>query len=423
MGSYAAPLEKTEPPEHAVQLYGQDDDALARNVGRYLADGCRRGDALLVIATPSHRQAFARQLRKEGVDAIEAAQEGRLVFLDAGTVLERIIVGGQPDWASFDSVVGGAVREARVRAGQARLRAFGELVALLWTSGQVSQAMQVEEYWNQLRRSESFSLYCAYPIDVLGPEFAEGTVGELLCAHTHLLPADRGLESALDRALTDVLGPKAAAVKPRVLSAEGTPGWGILPRAEATILWLRENLRQSVDEILIRARRYSQSLRSKRHPGKLGLLKTGTAARLLGTTTRTLLFYEEEGLVRPKRTAGGTRMYSEFDLSRAEVAIRLSRLGFPLKLIKQLALTRPGAASGAESSRQLAALFDDMRREIDSRRSALGSLAEDIERAEALVRECASCPNRPTRRTCPNCPCELNVGSSPLLRLTADPER
>jgi MerR family transcriptional regulator, heat shock protein HspR len=48
------------------------------------------------------------------------------------------------------------------------------------------------------------------------------------------------------------------------------------------------------------------------------------AAELVGTHPQTLLIYEQKGLVRPKRTAGNTRLYSESDLERLRVVQRLT---------------------------------------------------------------------------------------------------
>jgi hypothetical protein len=51
--SWVELLTAAEPGEHVVQLYGGDDQRLTRNVSRYLAEGLRRGDGLVVIATPN----------------------------------------------------------------------------------------------------------------------------------------------------------------------------------------------------------------------------------------------------------------------------------------------------------------------------------------------------------------------------------
>ena len=55
------------------------------------------------------------------------------------------------------------------------------------------------------------------------------------------------------------------------------------------------------------------------------------AAELVGMHPQTLRVYEQKGLVRPKRTAGGTRLYSETDLERLRLIQRLtSELGLNL---------------------------------------------------------------------------------------------
>jgi MerR family transcriptional regulator, heat shock protein HspR len=48
------------------------------------------------------------------------------------------------------------------------------------------------------------------------------------------------------------------------------------------------------------------------------------AAELVGMHPQTLRQYEEKGLVRPKRTAGNTRLYSEADLERLRLVQRLT---------------------------------------------------------------------------------------------------
>jgi MerR family transcriptional regulator/heat shock protein HspR len=48
------------------------------------------------------------------------------------------------------------------------------------------------------------------------------------------------------------------------------------------------------------------------------------AAELVGMHPQTLRIYEQKGLVRPKRTAGNTRLYSERDLERLRLIQRLT---------------------------------------------------------------------------------------------------
>jgi MerR family transcriptional regulator/heat shock protein HspR len=48
------------------------------------------------------------------------------------------------------------------------------------------------------------------------------------------------------------------------------------------------------------------------------------AAELAGMHPQTLRTYEAKGLVRPKRTPGGTRLYSEADVDRLQIIQRLT---------------------------------------------------------------------------------------------------
>src|SRR5213079_358393 len=48
------------------------------------------------------------------------------------------------------------------------------------------------------------------------------------------------------------------------------------------------------------------------------------AADLVGMHPQTLRIYEQKGLVRPKRTAGNTRLYSEADIERLKLIQRLT---------------------------------------------------------------------------------------------------
>jgi MerR family transcriptional regulator/heat shock protein HspR len=61
------------------------------------------------------------------------------------------------------------------------------------------------------------------------------------------------------------------------------------------------------------------------------------AADLVGMHPQTLRLYESKGLVRPGRTAGGTRLYSEKDLERLRLIQRLTtELGLNLAGVEQV---------------------------------------------------------------------------------------
>jgi len=250
-------LQTAEPEGHFVQFYDADERYFAKSVSRYLLNGLQRGDGILVIATKAHRDAFVRRLRGSAVDPDAAIRQGTFLLLDAQETLAAFMVGGQPDWNRFDRTIGGALREIRARTPQAGLRAFGAMVGLLWKMGRYAAAVRVEQFWNNLLPLMGFNLFCAYPIDVFGPEFQISGLDSLLCAHTHLLPAgrDRDLERAIDRAVDERLGSKAGGPTP-LTKPVSRATWAAVPRAEATVLWLRNNLPDQADDILAQARQY-----------------------------------------------------------------------------------------------------------------------------------------------------------------------
>lgn len=60
------------------------------------------------------------------------------------------------------------------------------------------------------------------------------------------------------------------------------------------------------------------------------------AADLVGMHPQTLRVYELRGLVRPRRTAGNTRLYSDLDIARLQAIQRLCELGLNLAGVERV---------------------------------------------------------------------------------------
>jgi MEDS: MEthanogen/methylotroph, DcmR Sensory domain len=253
-------LDNQEPHGHLVQFYQADDALLTSNVVDFLTDGLKRGDALLVITTPERNAAFTAGLAEAGIDPTTAIRERKLLFADAEQTLRRFMLDGEPDWMRFERTIGALIREVRPQHDHGGLRAYGEMVGILWQEGQFAAAIHLEQLWNNMMSAKAFHLFCAYPIDVFGKDFDSETLDPLLCAHTHLVPAGRNqdLNSAVQRAIDDVLGSDAHALRARI-EADQNPSWASIPEAESAILWLRNNLPQHADEILLQARQHYQA--------------------------------------------------------------------------------------------------------------------------------------------------------------------
>jgi hypothetical protein len=250
MGIWDDVLAKPAPQGHFVQLYS-DLRPLTRNVGRYLAEGLRRGDPQLVIASREHNEAFCSEIEAFAIDPHVALESGGLLLLDSQRTLAEFMVHGQPDWLRFKNTIEEAIDRLRPTGDGVTLGAYGEMVGELWAAGEYSAAITLERFWNELLCAVGFNLFCAYPIDVFGEEFQMNGVDAILCDHTHMLPTgdDRELENAIDLALGEILGTESDGVR-RTMASNYRPSWGVVPKAEGTILWIRKNLPGEAGEVL-----------------------------------------------------------------------------------------------------------------------------------------------------------------------------
>jgi MerR family transcriptional regulator, heat shock protein HspR len=86
------------------------------------------------------------------------------------------------------------------------------------------------------------------------------------------------------------------------------------------------------------------------------------AAELVGMHPQTLRIYESKGLVRPKRTPGNTRLYSEADLERLRMIQRLTgQLGLNLAGVETVLRLEDELA---RMQRRLERLEQDMRERV-----------------------------------------------------------
>jgi PAS domain S-box-containing protein len=239
---------------HLVQFYDGDQQSLTKNVAQFLAEGIERGEGVLVIATPPHAEAFLRQLKRMRVDPDRAEFEGKMVILDAERTLAKFFVNGRLDQDLFESTV----QVARSRLAPSNgLRAYGEMVGILWKDGRYDTAIQLEAFWNDFLRGTGCKLFCAYPIDIFGPEFNAPETDCILRSHTRLISAGTEVDLAgvMDRSMREVLGPATAQVKDSMLGANGFAGVA-LPDGERAIRWLYAHLPDRAVDIVARAQHH-----------------------------------------------------------------------------------------------------------------------------------------------------------------------
>jgi hypothetical protein len=189
--------------QHAVQFY-ERDDFLLEGVTRFVAAGISDGDCSIVIATKAHRTDLEARLVRRGLDLNAARRRGSYVALDAADTLAKFMVGAAPDTAKFEQVVGALIERTIQGPPLRRVRAFGEMVALLWADGKPAGAIELERLWNDLAARQTFSLLCGYPMQAFaGPEHDRGFKA-VSAAHAHVAPTESYLELDPDERLRAV---------------------------------------------------------------------------------------------------------------------------------------------------------------------------------------------------------------------------
>lgn len=146
--------------DHFVQIY-ETDTAFLDTLEGFISGGLASGEAAIVIATREHLAALDDRMRARGIDVGAALLQKRYFPLDARATLARFMVDGWPDEERFREVVTSILQ--RASEGGRRVRAFGEMVAVLWAEGHHGAVVRLEHLWTQLCTDRSFALFCAYP--------------------------------------------------------------------------------------------------------------------------------------------------------------------------------------------------------------------------------------------------------------------
>jgi PAS domain S-box-containing protein len=189
MASYASPAQhaRRQAEQHWVQFY-ETDGFLAGEVTRFIADGLLAEEPAVIIATKAHRDAFTVRLRAQDLDGSQLEDASRLVMLDAEDTLAKFMVDGVPRWERFEHVVGGVLARLSVAFPGKSIRAYGEMVDVLWRRGEQDAAIHLEEMWNDLRGRYEFKLLCAYVMDSF---YKEVGIPRICATHSHVLPPER----------------------------------------------------------------------------------------------------------------------------------------------------------------------------------------------------------------------------------------
>jgi PAS domain S-box-containing protein len=273
-GWFGIPVANAAQPavgSHLVHFY-EDDAILARAVVSFVQEGLRAGDPLIVIATAAHTRSFWRGLEGLGLDPGRASISGQLTFLDAEEMLATFMRDGAADPRLFQESVGGRLAALASTWGAVRLRAYGEMVDVLWQRGERSAALHLEALWSELQSRQSFTLLCAYSVASFYRQTAD--YQQICAAHTHFIGEEPSESGVLP-------SPRLASI------AEGAPSSDdaqCLKREIAQREQIESALRATVSELRLKEQALAESERQLRdfvENATVGLHRVGPDGTIL----------------------------------------------------------------------------------------------------------------------------------------------
>jgi len=148
------------PCEHVLQIY-DNDDAFLNTLAGFVGDGINSNDCSIVIATGAHLKSLESLLAAHGVNVGPLIREDLYIPIDAEEALSVFMINDRPDPELFFNMVSELVQRGHLK--DRNIRAFGEMVALLWEQGNNIATVRLEHLWNRFCKREQITLLCAYP--------------------------------------------------------------------------------------------------------------------------------------------------------------------------------------------------------------------------------------------------------------------
>lgn len=172
--------------EHVVQFYGSDRSLVATVAG-FLAEGLVAGEPAIVIATTSHCASIIAGLGERLIDCDRAVRNGDLILLDAEATMDLFLVGDTPNPELFEDNVGRLIQQA-INGRRTTVRAYGEMVDVLWKQGRADAAIKLEILWNSLALKYNFTLLCGYAMGSFYKQTAK--LEDVIAQHTRVIGND-----------------------------------------------------------------------------------------------------------------------------------------------------------------------------------------------------------------------------------------
>lgn len=116
-----------------------------------------------------------------------------------------------------------------------------------------------------------------------------------------------------------------------------------------------------------------------------GYFRIGEMAKTFGVTLRALRFYEDKGLLSPKRD-GSTRLYTRRDRTRLKLILLGRKVGFSLREVKQMIDLYDPAGTNMKQLRLALEKSEKQLGRLQKQRAAIDEAIGDLTQAMNIVR-------------------------------------
>lgn len=170
--------------DHFVHIY-EKIETLTDSLCEYIVPAFIQNEGVLLITTVPNKKTILMALERRSIDVTKARVLGQLIVIDAHEMLSQFMVKGQVNRLKFQTLAGAIISD--LKAKFPNVRAYGEMVNILWQSGNLEATLELEKCWNELAANSDFLLFCGYEMSENEKKSKAHNVGDVCNSHTHLI--------------------------------------------------------------------------------------------------------------------------------------------------------------------------------------------------------------------------------------------
>jgi len=180
------------PAFHAVRFY-ESPESICQAAAEFIGEAIAAHQPALIIIRSERRALLLDDLGERGFDVDALLAAGDLLVLDARETLAALMVNGQPSASVLDEHA--AVMFERLCHGRqdCTIWAYGEMVDLLWESGDPVAAMLMEILWNRLAATWKLCILCGYSVRNV---YKDANIADIVGQHTHAFGVEAALQAS-----------------------------------------------------------------------------------------------------------------------------------------------------------------------------------------------------------------------------------